>query len=203
MKRLPFAAALLAAALLLAPTAATAGTDAGWAIDASHSHVGFKVRHNTVSWVKGRFAEVDGTVTWDGASPKSVEATITIAIASVDTENEKRDKHLRSADFFDAEQFPTATFTSTKIGKVKDDGAFQLVGTLEMHGVSKEVTLDVDPISGPVQDPWGNTRIGTSATVTINRQDWGVSWSKLLDAGGLVVGDEVHLTLEVELTKKK
>ena len=203
MNRFPFFVALFAAALLLAPAASFAGDGSTWSIDASHTHVGFKVRHNTVSWVKGAFGKVDGAIVWDGSSPKSVQATITIDVASIDTENEKRDKHLRSPDFFDVEQFPTATFTSNKVKDVKEDGAFQLVGDLVMHGVTKEVTLDVEPIAGPVKDPWGGTRAGTTATVTIDRKDWGVSWSKLLDGGGLVVGDEVHLTLEVELILQK
>ncbi len=199
MNRFPFAVATVAAILLLAPAALADD----YAIDGSHTEVGFKVRHNTISWVKGRFGEVDGTVTWDGKSPKSVTASIAIDVASIDTENKKRDDHLRNPDFFDVANHPTATFTSKKVSSVERDGSFQLVGDLQMRGVTKEVTLDVEPIAGPVQDPWGNTRVGTTATVTIDRQDFGISWSKLLDAGGLVVGNDVHLTLEIELTKKR
>jgi polyisoprenoid-binding protein YceI len=197
------AVALLAAPLLLLPATAQA---ADYVIDASHTEVGFKVRHNTISWVKGAFAKVEGSLSWDKNAPEKTSATITIDVASVDTENVKRDKHLRSADFFDVENFPTATFTSTEVKMVGTDGSFELVGDFELHGVKKEITLKVEPMAGPVQDPWGNTRIGTTATATIDRKNWGVSWSMLLDNGGLVVGDDVHLTLEVEFieeTKKK
>ena len=199
MNRLPLAlaaVALLAAPLSLLPAPALA---ADYVIDASHTEVGFKVRHNTISWVKGSFGKVEGAVSWDKDAPQKTSATITIDMASVDTAHSKRDDHLRGEDFFDVARFPTATFTSSGVKMVGTDGSFELKGQLDLHGVSKPVTLTVEPMAGPVKDPWGNTRIGTTATVTINRQDWGVSWSKLLDTGGLVVGDDVHLTLEVEL----
>ena len=194
------ALALLAAPLLLTPSAAEA---ADWEIDLAHSEVGFKVRHNAISWVKGEFARVEGAISLDPASPEGASAVITIDMASIDTDNIKRDDHLRSADFFEVEKFPTATFTSTDVKLTGTDGSFELIGDLEMKGVSKPVTLKVDAIAGPVQDPWGNTRIGTTATVTIDRKDWGITWNKTLDAGGVIVGDAVRLTLEIELTQKK
>lgn len=192
-------AVFLPLSLLMAPMAA-AQDDNVWTIDGSHTHVGFKVRHMTVSWTRGAFDKVDGTVLYDGKNFTKAKVDVTVALESIDTENEKRDEHLRSADFFDVEQFPTMTFKSTKIkGK---EGAFSVIGELTLHGVTKSVTLDVAGSTTPVTDPWGNMRLGFSATGMVNRQDFGITWSNTMDGGGLVVGDEVMLELDVELQRK-
>jgi polyisoprenoid-binding protein YceI len=195
--------ASFASALLLALTFAFASPAQAddWVIDGAHTNVGFKVRHNTITWVYGSFEKVDGKISYDGSDISTLKAEITIDVASVDTENAKRDEHLRSADFFDVETNPTATFKSTKVKKT-DDGV-ELVGDFTLHGVTKEITLKAEPMAGPVNDPWGNTKIGTTATVKFDRHDFGVSWSKSLDAGGLIVGNDVYLTIELELNKVK
>jgi len=195
-----FALALtLAVAGLGAPAAAHADT---FAVDASHSEVGFKVRHNTISWVHGQFGEFEVAVEFDPADVAATTIEATIQIASVDTDHTKRDEHLRGADFFDAATFPTMTYKSTKVRKITKDG-FEVVGDLTMHGVTQEVVLAVDTIPATITDPWGNVRTGTSATTRIDRKDFGVSWSKIMDNGGLVVGDDIHITLDIELIKAK
>lgn len=174
---------------------------ATYSIDASHSRVGFAVTHMMVSTVRGEFGQVEGTVEYD---PKNVAATkvnATVQVASVDTREPKRDDHLRSADFFDAANLPTMTFVSKSVKNVKKDG-FDLVGDLTIRGVTKEVTLKVAPFTPEVKDPWGNYKVGTRATGVINRQDFGVKWNNTLDGGGLVVGDEVTIELDVELGRK-
>lgn len=198
---------LLAAAVTLGLTFSAPGTsvaqEASYSLDASHSNVGFKVRHNVISWVTGHFTKFEGTVKYD---PKNIEATaasVTIDATSIDTEHVKRDEHLRSPDFFDTAAHPTITFVSTGVRNVTEEGGFDLVGNLTMHGVTRAVTLSVEPFLGPVTDGYGNTKIGTTASVTIDRQDFGVSWSMALDAGGLVVGDDVRIVLELELNQAK
>ncbi|MCP4793840.1 MAG: hypothetical protein GY882_11005, partial [Actinomycetia bacterium] len=142
---------LLVATVLAGPILMPASTSAQtYTFDTSHSQVGFKVRHNVISWVHGRFNSFEGTVTYDPAKPKSLSANVTLQIASVDTENAKRDDHLRSADFFAAEEFPTATFVSKKVTKADKDGTFQLIGDLTIKGVTKEVSMAVEPIAGPI-----------------------------------------------------
>ncbi len=193
----------LAALFLIAPLAAPGTASAAdWSIDASHSNVGFKVRHMMVSWTRGSFGKVDGRVAYEPGKAESLAVDVTIDVASVDTENEKRDEHLRSPDFFDVANHPTMTFKSSKATAEKD-GSIALVGTLTLKGVSKEVTLSVDPISDVMTDPWGNTKVGTSATIRIDRKDFGLTWNKTLDGGGVVVGDEVRISIDVELNQKK
>jgi len=194
-----FAAAALALAGLAVPSSASADE---WAIDGAHSHVGFKVRHMAVSWVRGSFDSVQGTITFDGKNLTKAGVDIAIDTASIDTKNEKRDEHLKGGDFFDVGANPLMTFKSTKVKEGKD-GTFQLIGDLTLKGVTKQVTLDVEGGLTPVNDPWGNTKLGFTATGQLNRQDYGLTWNKALETGGLVVGDEVHLVIEVELNKKK
>jgi polyisoprenoid-binding protein YceI len=171
-----------------------------WMIDSNHSTIGFVVRHMMVSNVRGAFGKVAGTVTYDGKDVSSVAADVTVDTTTITTNNEKRDAHLKSPDFFDVATYPTLTFKSKRVQKVSD-GKFKLIGDLTMHGVTKEVALDVE---GPSQAivAQGATRIGASATTTLNRQDYGVKWSRNIDGGGVVVGDEVKVTLELELVKK-
>jgi polyisoprenoid-binding protein YceI len=170
-------------------------------IDPAHSSASFKVRHLMVANVRGELGEVRGQVRLDEADPtrSSVEATIdTTAIA---TRDEKRDAHLRSPDFFDVAAYPTITFRSTRV--VRGRGGHLLVtGDLTIRGVTREATLDVEPLSPEVRDPWGSTKRGVTATTRINRKDFNVSWSAALDGGGVVVGDEISVTIEVELAKR-
>src|SRR5512132_1635225 len=160
-----------------------------WKIDPAHSHVEFAIRHLMISTVKGRFTGVGGTVTSHDADPAKGEVDITIDIASIDTREPQRDAHLRSADFFDAEKFPTITFRSRRIEDVRGEN-FRLVGDLTIRGVSREVALDVAS-EGRATDPWGGQRAGFSATTRIKRGDFGLTWNQALETGGVLVGDDV------------
>ena len=171
-----------------------------WQVDPTHAHLEFAVKHLMINTVRGKFTDVKGTVRMDPAEPTGAEVDITIAAASVQTGVEQRDQHLRSADFFDAEKFPTLTYQSRKVTRVSDD-EFKLVGDLTVHGVTKEVVLTVTP-EGSVKDPWGGERTAYSAKGKLNRKDFGLVWNVLLEAGGVAVADEVKLTLEVELIKQ-
>jgi len=195
------AAAALSFAGLAAPSSAH-GAD--WAIDGSHTNVGFKVKHLAVSWVRGNFSKAEGTISFDGKDLSTLKADVTIPIETVDTDNAKRDEHLRSPDFFDAANHPTMTFKSKKVTDISKDGTeFKLVGDLTIRGTTKEVTLEVEDWTAGVVDPWGNTKAGGTATTTINRFDFGLEWNNLLETGGLVVGEDVKIELELELNKKK
>ena len=174
---------------------------AEWQIDAVHSHIGFSVRHMVISKVPGEFTDFDGKINFDGENYDKASVSFTIQSASITTNDEKRDSHLKSDDFFAAEKFPTISFVSKTV-VAGENGEFQVVGDLTMRGVTKEVTLDCE-FNGVVQDPWGNTRAGFSVEAEINRQDFGVSWSKSMDAGGLVVGDVVDIAIEIEAVQAK
>ena len=180
---------------------ATGISAAEWGIDKAHSSIGFSVRHMVVSKTRGEFKDFTGKVQFDKDNLAKGTAQFTIQAASINTDEPERDKHLKSSDFLDVEQFPTITFVSKKVipGKGND---FSLVGDLTIKGITKEVTFDCE-FSGIVDDPWGNTRAGFSAETTINRKDFNVKWSKKLDNGGLVVGNDVDISLEIELIKKK
>jgi len=164
-------------------------------LDPSHSHVGFSVRHVMVSKVRGRFSSFTGTITVaDDPTASSVEAEI--EVASIDTRDSGRDDHLRSADFFEAEAHPTATFRSTRVVQAAP-GRFTVVGDLTIRGVTKPVELDVE-YEGTAQDPWGNQRIGVSATTEINREDFGLTWNQNLERGGVLVGKSIKVEIEAE-----
>ena len=171
-----------------------------WAIDNSHTLVEFSVRHLMISTVKGRFGEVSGKVTADDADPSKAQIEATINVASIDTREAQRDAHLRSADFFDAENFPTLTFRSTRIEKASGDD-LKVTGDLTIRGITREVVLDVTS-EGRVKDPWGGERAGYSAKTKIKRSDFGLTWNMALETGGVVVGDEIKIALEVELVKQ-
>ena len=190
-----FALATFALAALAAPAAAQT-----WKIDTSHSSATFTVRHMMVSNVHGRFGKVEGTVVYDGQNIAGVQAEATIDATTITTDNEKRDAHLKSPDFFDVASFPTITFKS-KRAEVVGKGKFKLIGDLTMRGKTKEVVLDVDGPTDPVTVQ-NAQRIGATATTTINRQDYGVSWSRTMDGGGYVVSDEVKISIELELIKQ-
>jgi polyisoprenoid-binding protein YceI len=190
-----------AAALVLitAPARAAAAT---WDIDPSHSAAQFSVSHLTISTVRGELGKVTGTLTFDGQDVAGLKVDATVDVTGIDTREPKRDEHLRSPDFFDVAKYPTLTFKSKRSEKA-GAGKFKLVGDLTLRGVTKEVTLDVEGPAPELKDPWGNVRIGATATTKINRKDFGLNWNAALESGGWVVGDEVSITLDVEAIKKK
>ena len=171
-----------------------------WALDPSHTLVEFSVRHMMVATVKGRFGGVQGNVVIDEESGTPVSVDVTIDAASVDTRDEKRDAHLRSADFFDVENHPHLTFKSTRIERVGDE-QFTIVGDLTIRGTTREVTLDTT-FNGRGTNPWGQAVAGASATTSVNRHDYGLSWNVALETGGFLVGDTIKISLEVELIKQ-
>ncbi|MGC1485206.1 MAG: YceI family protein [Candidatus Acidiferrum sp.] len=187
----------LAAALSL--PAAAASSD--WQIDPMHSSAQFAVKHLAISTVRGAFTSVKGVVQLDDKDITKSTVDVTIDVNSVDTRVAARDKDLRSDHFFDAEHFPAITFKSTKVEQVAP-GKLKVTGNLTIRGVTKEVVLDVDGPNGPVKDPWGNQRMAINATTKINRQDFGVKWNATMDNGGLVVGDEVAITIDAEIFQK-
>ncbi len=197
MKRVLAVASLLAVA---APAAALA-EETTWAIDASHTHAAFSVRHLVISNVRGEFGKTTGTVKLDDKdlARSSVEATI--ETGTIDTRVADRDAHLKSPDFFDTAKYPTMTFKSTKVEKA-GKGKLKVTGNLTIKDVTKPVVLDVAGPTGEVKDPWGKTRRGVSATAKINRRDFGLTWGKVVEAGP-VVGDEVAIEIEAEVAKAK
>lgn len=198
MTRKFFLAAAVAVAVTVLPAGQALAQPATWTIDSAHSSAQFSVRHMMVSNVRGEFTSTKGTVRWDGRDLSTAVVEATIDAASIDTREPKRDAHLRSADFFDVEKFPAITFTSTKIEPAAG-GGFKVTGDLTMKGVTKQVVLDVEPLRPAIKDQRGTARTGTAATTKLNRQDFGISWSRTLDGGGVVVSDEVSVTIDVEL----
>ena len=188
------------AVLTLALAAGTSYAEM-YAVDKAHSEVLFSVRHMGVSKVTGRFNDFNGHVSGDPAKPDAASVEFTIKATSIDTSDAGRDKHLRSADFFDVEKFPDITFKSSKI-TAKGQNQYDVTGTFTMHGVSKEVTLPVT-MAGPVKDPRGNEKVGFEATTKLNRKDYGITWNSALDAGGVVVSDEVQVSIALEAAKAK
>lgn len=173
-----------------------------WNIDPEHSNIGFKVRHLMVSNVKGQFDKHNGVVTIDDKDITKSKVEVTIDTASINTNVQKRDDHLRSADFFDVATYPAMTFVSKKVAKAGKD-KLKVTGDLTLHGITKEVVLNVEGPTGESKDPWGVIRRGAVATTKISRKDFGVVWNKALETGGVVVGDEITITLEVEMMKGK
>ncbi len=190
---------LLWGCFLGSPATLSAET-ARWTVDPEHSAVEFRVAHMVVSKTAGRFMEYQGVVDMDAESGtfKAIEATI--KTASVNTNHEKRDAHLRNADFFDVEKYPTMTYKMKSYKKTAE--GYQAVGELSLHGVTKDITL-TGTFNGVAKDPWGNTRAGFTGEGKINRKDFGMVWNKALDSGGLVVGDEVLIKLDIEVIKAK
>ena len=172
-----------------------------WSIDPAHSHVEFAVRHLMLATVKGRFSAVSGTILSEDAEPAKGEVDIEIGVGSIDTRDSQRDAHLRSDDFFDVDNFPTMTFKSRRIVDAKGD-RFSVVGNLTIRGVTREVALDVTS-EGRGKDPWGGERAGFSATAKIKRSDFGLTWNQLLETGGVAVGDDVKISIDVELVMQK
>ncbi len=173
-----------------------------WNIDPEHSNIGFKVRHLMVSNVKGHFDKYSGVIVIDDKDIAKSKVEVTIDTASINTNVQKRDDHLRSADFFDVAKFPTMTFVAKKVANAGKD-RLKVTGDLTLHGITREVVLDVEGPTAEIKDPWGNIRRGAVAGTKINRKDFGLVWNKALETGGVVVGDEVTITLEIEMIKGK
>ncbi len=188
---------LLAVFVAIAAAApALAQQTQAWEIDVAHSEVSFRIRH-LVSQVRGSFRDFSGRVETNEANPTASKVSFTIQASSIDTGNADRDKHLRSADFFDVEKYPTITFVSSKI-QPRGDNRFDVTGTLTMHGVAREITLPVE-FTGTVKDPWGNTKAGFETSTTLNRKDYGIVWNRALDTGGFVLGDDVQVSISLQV----
>jgi polyisoprenoid-binding protein YceI len=190
---------VFAVMMVLAPVAASAST---WNIDHDHSNLMFKVSHLGLAYVKGTFTKFQGSVNYDEKNPAKSSLNLTIDAASIHTGIEKRDEHLRSADFFDVAKYPNITFVSKKVTAAGKD-KLKVTGDLTISGKTKEVVLDVTGPTKELKDPWGNIRRGLSATTTINRTDFGLTWNKILDNGIFTIGNKVTINLEVELLKAK
>jgi len=171
-----------------------------WKVDAAHSVAEFKVKHMMISNVKGRFTDVSGTLYLDENNVENSHLQASIDTASILTGDAQRDAHLKSADFFDVEQYPTLAFRSTRVVP-NGEGELKATGDLTIHGVTREVTFTVEGPTAPAKDPWGNTRVAVSATTKINRKDFGLTWNAALETGGILVGDEVTITLDVQFIK--
>jgi len=191
--------ALLLSVATLAPLAAASASE--YSIDPSHSQAAFSVRHLMISNVRGEFGKTTGSVTVDDADITRSTVSATIDATTINTREPKRDGHLRSPDFFDTAKFPTITFKSTSVKKAGKD-KLTVAGDLTMHGVTKPVTLEVT-LTPELKSPFGDVRRGVQATTKLNRKDFGLTWNKALETGGVVVGDEVAVTLDVELVKQQ
>jgi len=187
------------AAVLSLPAAAATST---WNIDPAHSSAQFSVRHLAISTVRGTFSKISGTVQLDESDITKSTVNVSIEVATVDTHEPDRDADLRTDKFFDVAKYPTMTFKSKKVELVAP-GKLKVTGDFTLHGVTKEVVLDVEGPTPPVKDPWGNQRAAVSASTKINRQVYGVKWNANMDNGGVVVGDDVSITLDVEMVKAK
>ena len=171
-----------------------------WNIDPAHSIAEFKVKHMMIANVKGQFPKISGALTLDDSDVSKSNVEVSIEATSIDTRDSQRDAHLRSADFFHVEEFPTLYFQSTGISVVRD-GELSVEGDLTIRGVTRKVRFAVEGPTAPTKDPWGNTRVAVSSTTRINRRDFGLTWNAALEAGGILVGDEVTITLDIEFVK--
>src|SRR5467141_4873155 len=196
LSRIALTAGLAAALSLPAPAA-----NSNWQIDPAHSSAQFSVRHMAISTVRGAFSKVTGSVVFDDKDVSKSTVDVTIDANSVDTRVPDRDNDLRSEKFFDVVHYPSITFKSRKVEQVAP-GRLKVTGDLTIRGTTKEVVLDVEGPTAPMKDPWGNTRTAANATTKVNRQDFGVKWNATMDNGGVVVGDDVSIIIDVELVKK-
>ncbi len=171
-----------------------------WNVDPVHSTAEFRVKHMMISNVRGQFTGITGKLTYDPSDATRSHVEASIDVATIDTRDPQRDTHLKSPDFFDAEKFPALTFTSSKVTR-KSDGALAVSGPLTIHGISKDVEFEVEGPTPPVKDPWGNTRIGIVAKTKIDRRDYGLTFNAALETGGVLVGEDVHITLELEFVQ--
>lgn len=172
-----------------------------WQIDSAHSHIQFTVRHMMISKVRGSFEDFNGTVEFDEDNPTNTTVEVEIDAASINTREADRDNHLRSPDFLNADEYPTLAFKSTRVEKTGDNTG-KLVGDLTIRDVTKEVVLDVE-YAGQAKSPWGATSAGFSASTQINRKDWGLTWNQALETGGVLVGDQVKIDIELEIVKQE
>ena len=195
MKRL---CAIVLSVALLVPINVIAAT---YTLDPSHTNIGFKVKHLMIANVKGSFEKFKGTVTIDEKDVTRSKVNVTVEVASINTNIAKRDEHLRSGDFFDVAKYPVMTFESTKVERAGAD-TLKVTGNLTIKGVTKQVVLAVEGPSGEIKTPQGVAKRGASAAAAINRQDFGVSWNRALDAGGVLVGDEVQISIDAELDRQ-
>jgi polyisoprenoid-binding protein YceI len=175
--------------------------ESDWQIDSAHTSTQFTIRHMMISNVRGDFGKTTGKAEFDGKDPTHAKVDATIDVDSINTREPKRDAHLKGAEFFDIAKYPTMHFVSKKIEKGAD-GKYKMIGDLTLHGVTKEVVLDLEGPTSIVKDPHGNERVGASATAKINRKDFGVSYNSVLETGGVMVGDDVAINIDVELVKK-
>jgi polyisoprenoid-binding protein YceI len=194
-----FALATGLAALMTLPVSAATTT---WQIDPMHTAAQFSVKHLAISTVRGGFSNVKGTVVLDDADISKSSVDVTIDVSTVDTRTPDREKDRKSDKFFDVAKYPTMTFKSTKVEQA-GAGKLKVTGDLTIRGTTKSVVLDIDGPTAPVKDPWGNQRSAVTATTKINRQDYGVKWNATMDNGGVVVGDEVSITIDAEMVQKK
>jgi polyisoprenoid-binding protein YceI len=183
---------------LCTPSIAGAAT---YQLDTDHSSIQFKIRHLTVSNVTGNFSKLKGAASVEGEDLATLKIEVTIDAASVDTGHQKRDEHIRTADFLDVAKYPTITFVSKKVVKA-DAGKLRITGDLTLHGVTREITVDLEGPTPEIKDPWGNFRRGATGTARIDRRDFGITWNKALDTGGLVVGNEVSIQVDIEWVRK-
>jgi polyisoprenoid-binding protein YceI len=198
MARMNYTRSLVLGLALVVPGLGHAAT---WEADPTHSTVGFAIRHMMISTVRGQFRTFTAAATGDPAAPAGATIEASIDVASIDTGNEKRDAHLKSADFFDAGKFPKITFKSKKI-EPAGAGKAKVTGDLTLHGVTKEVVLDVEGPTAVIKDPFGNTKAGAHAQVRINRKDFGIAWNKGMDGGGIMLGEDVDISIDIEAVKK-
>ena len=175
-------------------------TKTKWIIDASHSEISFKVKHLMITNVKGVFKEFGASIYTTGEDFMTSEIDFFMNAATIDTRDAKRDEHLKSADFFDVENYKEITFVGNSYDKVDDDGSYELYGDLTIKGITKQVKLDVE-FGGVMIDPWGNEKAGFTINGKINRKDWGLVWNTALESGGVLVGEDVRISCELELLK--
>ncbi len=182
-------------------SAATAtAVNTTWTVDPVHSNAEFRVKHLMISNVRGRFTGVTGKLTYDSADVTRSQVEASIDVATIDTRDPQRDTHLKSPDFFDVEKFPTMNFRSSRVTR-KSNGTIAVAGPLTIHGATKEVEFEVEGPTPPVKDPWGNTSVGVNATTKIDRREFGLTFNAALETGGVMVGEDVHLTLELEFVQ--
>lgn len=183
-----------------APALSSATAVSKWNIDPVHSIAEFRVKHMMISSVRGQFTGVTGTLTFDESDLARSQVEAAIDVATINTHDAQRDTHLKSPDFFDVEKFPTMTFKSSRVTR-KADGNLIVAGSLTLHGIARQVDFEVEGPTAPVKDPWGNTRVGVTAKTKINRTDFGLNFNAALETGGVLVGEDVAITLELEFVK--
>lgn len=172
-----------------------------WQLDKAHSSINFSVRHMMISTVRGRFEKFSGTIDFDKNDPIKATVNVEIDVASINTNEAQRDNHLRSPDFFEVDKYPTMTFKSKRIEKTGDHHG-RIIGDLTIKNITKEVVLEAE-YAGQMKSPWGTTSAGASASGKINRKDWGLTWNQTLETGGMLVGDEIKIDIELELIKQE